>query len=183
MPKTNRNKDIDYTIILINNEADKVKLLDITTNNNYRNYQWAVNDAIKKDTKKTNKIINEIRKYGTDKFTYEKLEYFTGKYTDAIKKLNEISNTLGIMSNYSVSAEVIELREKLIKKNEIEIEKTDEEQIKDVLTDIIDEVVNTNEEVEQPNKVKCDNKVKCETCDKMMLKSNLKRHIKSRHSN
>ena len=73
--------------------------MDITTNNNYRNYQWAVNDAIKKDTKKTNKIINEIRKYGTDKFTYEKLEYFTGKYTDAIKKLNEISNTLGIMSN------------------------------------------------------------------------------------
>ena len=81
MPKTNRNKDIDYTIILINNEEDKVKLLDITTNNNYRNYQWAVTDAIKKDTKKTNKIINEIRKYGTDKFTYEKLEYFTGKYT------------------------------------------------------------------------------------------------------
>ena len=137
MPKTNRNNDIEYTIILINNENDNIKLLDITTNKNYRNYQWSVTNAIKTDTKKTNKVINEIRKYGTDNFKYEKLDYFTGKYTDAIKKLNAISNKLGIMSNYSVSNEVIELREKLMSNT---IEKTDEEQVKDVLNDIIDKL-------------------------------------------
>ena len=157
MPRTNRNNDINYTIILITNDKDKVKMLDLTPSSNYRNYRWAIEHAIKTDTKKTNKIVNEIRKYDFNDFSYEKLDFYFGKYTDALKKLQNISNKLNITSNYQVSKEVIELRNKLI--NETEQTETTE----------------TTETTEN-------GKVKCNECGKFMLKSNLKRHIRNKHN-
>ena len=171
MPKTNRSKEIGYTIILIHSEKDDVKLLDITTDSNFRNFQWSVANAIKTDKKINNVVINEIRKYGESNFTYQKLDFYFGFYTDAIKKLNNISNELGLISNHSVSQEVIDLRKKLINSNT-------QEQVEQV--NQCDEVVD--------NCDKCDEtpqetlKVKCEFCEKMMLKSNLKRHIKNKHT-
>ena len=154
MPRINRNNDINYTIVLITNDKDKVKMLDLTPSSNYRNYRWAIEHAIKNDAKKTNKIVNEIRKYDFNDFSYEKLDFYFGKYTDALKKLQNISNKLNITSNYQVSKEVIELRNKLI--NETEQTETTE----------------TTE----------NGKVKCNECSKFMLKSNLKRHIRNKHN-
>lgn len=152
MPRINRNNDINYTIILITNDKDKVKMLDLTPSSNYRNYRWAIEHAIKNDTKKTNKVVNEIRKYDVNDFSYEKLDFYFGKYTDALKKLQNISNKLNITSNYQVSKEVIELRNKLI-----------------------NETTETTETTEN-------GKVKCNECGKFMLKSNLKRHIRNKHN-
>lgn len=181
MPKTNRSKEIGYTIILIHSETDDVKLLDITTDSNFRNFQWSVANAIKTDKKMTNVVINEIRKYGESNFTYQKLDFYFGFYTDAIKKLNNISNELGLISNHSVSQEVIDLRKKLINSNTEQEEqlKTDDEQVKEVLDDVINEVVSQCDNCETPQETL---KVKCEFCEKFMLKSNLKRHIKNKHT-
>ena len=163
MPRTNRNNDINYTIILITNDKDKVKMLDLTPSSNYRNYRWAIEHAIKNDAKKTNKIVNEIRKYDFNDFSYEKLDFYFGKYTDALKKLQNISNKLNITSNYQVSKEVIELRNKLI--NETEQTETTE----------------TTEQTETTETTE-NGKVKCNECSKFMLKSNLKRHIRNKHN-
>ena len=179
MPRTNRNNDINYTIVLINNDKDKVKMLDLTPSSNFRNYRWAIEHAIKNDTKKTNKIVNEIRKYDVNDFNYEKLDFYYGKYTDALKKLQNVSNRLGITSNYQVSKEVIELRDKLIKDTEqTETNETDKE------TEPITETTETTEIEPQTELITDENgKVKCNECGKFMLKSNLKRHIRNRHSN
>ena len=167
MPRTNRNNDVNYTIILMTNDKDNVKLLDLTPSSNFRNYRWSVENAIKTNTKKTNKIVNEIRKYAVNDFTYEKLDFYFGRYTDAVKKLQSVANKLGITSNYEVSRAVIELRDKLMNETEEPITET-EEPITETMTEIN---VITDE----------NGKVKCNECDKFMLKSNLKRHIRNRH--
>jgi len=115
MPRANRTGDVDYTIILIHNPKENIKLLDLTTSKNFRNYKWAIENAIKHGTKKTNKIVNKIRDYEPKDFMYEKLDFYYGRYSDAVKKMNEIAYKLGIESNYSVSNNVMELREELAK--------------------------------------------------------------------
>jgi len=37
MPRTNRNNDINYTVVSLTNTKDKIKLLDLTTTNNFKN--------------------------------------------------------------------------------------------------------------------------------------------------
>ena len=118
MPRMNRNVDVNYTIILINNPKENIKMLDLTPSKNFRNYKWSVENAIKNGTKKTNKIVNTIRKYDPTDFIYEKLDFYYGKYTDALKKLNEVADKLGLESNYAASKSVMELRNKLINEPE-----------------------------------------------------------------
>jgi len=63
MPRTNRNNDINYTVVSLTNTKDNIKLLDLTTTNNFRNYKWSVKNSILNDTKKTDVIINQVKKY------------------------------------------------------------------------------------------------------------------------
>ena len=153
MPRINRMNDINYTIVLISHITDdSIRLLDLTTDKNYRNYKWAINNSIVKDTKKTNVVVNEIRKCGIINFKFEKLEYYYGQYNDAVKKLNSVSNTLNILSNYSVSNEIIQLRNKISKdtpENAVEITEIteiteDEDPVKKLMNVVIENVVKNN---------------------------------------
>lgn len=186
MPKTNRNNDINYTIILINNKKDKIRMLDLTTSSNFRNYKWTVENAIKNGTKKTNKIVNEVRKYGQNNFTYEKLDFYYGKYTEAVKKLQSVSNKLGIDSNHSVSKEVIELRDKLITEScngSNGSDGSDGSNCSNCCEATSELIENQTELLNDKPQLITDEtgKVKCNYCGKFMLKSNLKRHIKNKH--
>jgi hypothetical protein len=187
MPRINRTNDIEYTIILISNPKEKVKMLDITTSSNFRNYKWSVENAIKNNTKKTNKILIEIRKYEPTDFKYEKLDCYFGKYNDALKKLNDVADKLGLESNYSVSKDVIELRNKLIKVEEPKDQPPTELLKSAILTPkeiIIDTPTELKSTILTPKDTdpKQTGKVKCDKCGIFVLKSNLSRHIKNKHT-
>jgi len=99
MPRTNRNNDINYTVVSLTNTKDNIKLLDLTTTNNFRNYKWSVKNSILNDKKKTDVIINQVKKYNLNDFKFGRESTFFGKHKEAVVYLNKLADELGVICN------------------------------------------------------------------------------------
>jgi hypothetical protein len=108
MPPINREKITEYVILSITD--GKIKMLDLTTLANKRNYKHKLVNELKAQVEKRSPVYNEFKNANVNAIEVEVLDAINGTYLDAINYMNKIATKYNYKTPKAINSTILDIQ-------------------------------------------------------------------------